>query len=49
MDKDPEGQEVLSRQTEHDQIDEIPLGSLEHLRYVERYVFSTLRKEVDSW
>jgi hypothetical protein len=29
--------------------DEMPAGSLEHLRYVEKYVFSTLRTEVDSW
>ena len=49
MDKDPEGQEVLSRQQNTAKFDEIPPGSLEHLRYVERYVFSTLRKEVDSW
>jgi phosphonate transport system substrate-binding protein len=49
MDKDPEGQEVLNRQQNTTKFDEIPLGSLEHLRYVERYVFSTLRKEVDSW
>jgi phosphonate transport system substrate-binding protein len=49
MDKDPEGQEVLNRQQNTTKFDEIPLGSLEHLRYVKRYVFSTLRKEVDSW
>jgi ABC-type phosphate/phosphonate transport system substrate-binding protein len=49
MDKDPEGQEVLKRQQNTTKFDEIPLGSLEHLRYVESYVFSNLRTEVDSW
>ena len=49
MDKDPEGQEVMKRQWNTTKFDDIPPGSLEHLRYVERYVFSTLRKEVDSW
>ncbi len=49
MDKDPEGQEVLNRQQNTTKFDEIPSGSLEHVRYVKRYVFSTLRKEVDSW
>jgi len=49
MDKDPEGQAALKRQQNTTKIDEIPPGSLEHLRYVERYVFSTFRKEVDSW
>jgi len=49
MEKDPEGQGVLKRQQGTTNIDEIPPGSLEHLKYVERYVFSTLGKEVDSW
>jgi phosphonate transport system substrate-binding protein len=49
MDKDPEGQGVLKRQQNTTKIDEIPPGSLEELKYIERYVFSSLGKEVDSW
>ena len=49
MDKDPEGKEVLKGQQNTTKFDEIPAGSLEHLKYVEKYVFSTLRTEVDSW
>jgi phosphonate transport system substrate-binding protein len=49
MDKDPEGQGVLKRQQNTTKIDEIPPGSLEQLKYIERYVFSSLGKEVDSW
>jgi phosphonate transport system substrate-binding protein len=49
MDKDPEGLAALKKQQNTAKIDEIPPGSLEHLRYIERYVFSTLRKEADSW
>jgi hypothetical protein len=49
MDKDPEGQGVLKRQQNTTKIDEIPPGSLEELQYIERYVFSSLGKEVDSW
>lgn len=49
MDTDPEGQEVLKREQNTTKFDEIPLGSLEHLRYVENYVFSNLGAEVDSW
>ncbi|MGH8545733.1 MAG: phosphate/phosphite/phosphonate ABC transporter substrate-binding protein [Gammaproteobacteria bacterium] len=49
MHKDPEGQGVLNRQQKTTKIDEIPPGSLEHLKYIERYVFSSLGKEVDSW
>ena len=49
MEKDPEGQGVLKRQQGTTNIDEIPPGSLERLKYVERYVFSSFGKEVDSW
>jgi phosphonate transport system substrate-binding protein len=49
MDEDPEGQGVLKRQQNTTKFDEIPPGSLEELKYVERYVFSSLGKEVDSW
>jgi len=49
MDKDPEGQEALKGQQKTTKIDEIPPGSLEHLRNIERFIFSTLGKQVDSW
>jgi phosphonate transport system substrate-binding protein len=49
MDKDPEGQGVLKRQQNTTKIDAIPPGALEQFRQIERYVFSSLGKEVDSW
>jgi phosphonate transport system substrate-binding protein len=49
MDKDPDGQAVLKRQQNTTKIDEIPAGSLDDLKYLEKYVFSSLGKEVDSW
>ena len=49
MDDNPEGQGVLKRQQNTTKFDEIPPGSLDGLKYVEKYVFSTLGKEVDSW
>lgn len=49
MDKDPEGKQVLKRQQNTAKIDEIPPGSLDELKYIEKYVFSTLGKELDSW
>jgi hypothetical protein len=49
MDKDPEGQGVLKRQQNTTKIDEIPGESLDQLRSLEKYVFSSLGKEVDSW
>lgn len=49
MDKDPEGQAALKGQQKTTKIDEIPAGSLEHLKDVERFIFSTLGKQVDSW
>jgi phosphonate transport system substrate-binding protein len=49
MDKDPEGQGVLKRQQNTTKIDEIPSGSLDDLKQLEKYVFSTFRTEVDSW
>jgi phosphonate transport system substrate-binding protein len=49
MDKDPEGKEVLKKQQRTTKIDEIPPGSLERIKAVERFVFSKLGKEVDSW
>ena len=49
MDKDSEGQGVLKRSQNTTRFDEIPPGSIEQLKSIERYVFSSLGKEVDSW
>ena len=49
MDKDPEGQGVLKRSQNTTRFDEIPAGSLDQLKSIEKYVFSSLGKEVDSW
>jgi len=49
MDKDPEGQGVLKRQQNTTKIDAIPAGAPEQFRQIERYVFSSLGKEVNSW
>jgi phosphate/phosphite/phosphonate ABC transporter binding protein len=49
MDSDPEGQGVLKRQQNTTKFDEIPPGSLDQLKHINRYVFSSLGKEVDSW
>lgn len=49
MHKDPEGQVALEKQQRTTRVDEIPPGSLEELRDIEKFIFSTLGKEVDSW
>jgi len=49
MDKDPEGQGVLKRQQNTTKIDEIPPGALKQFNFIEKYIFSSLGKEVDSW
>ena len=49
MDRDPEGQAALKGQQRTTKIDEIPPGSLQHLKDIERFIFSTLGKQVDSW
>ena len=49
MDKDAEGQGVLKRSQNTTKFDEIPAGSLSQLKSIEKYVFSSLGKEVDSW
>ena len=49
MDKDPEGQQVLHRQQKTTKIDEIPPASMEQLRAIERFVFSSLAEQIDSW
>lgn len=49
MEQEPEGQGVMKRQQNTTKIDEIPPGSLNQLKDIERYVFSSMGKEVDSW
>jgi phosphonate transport system substrate-binding protein len=49
MDSTPEGLGVLKRQQNTSKIDEIPPGSLQRLKNVTDYVFSSLGKEVESW
>ncbi|MFQ5887573.1 MAG: phosphate/phosphite/phosphonate ABC transporter substrate-binding protein [Candidatus Hydrothermarchaeales archaeon] len=49
MDKDPEGRVALKKQQKTTKIDEIPRGSLKQLKEVERFIFSTLGKQVNSW
>ena len=49
MDKDPEGQQVLRRQQKTTKIDAIPPASMEQLRAVEKFVFSSLADQVGSW
>ncbi len=49
MNKDPEGREVMKNQQQTTAIDEIPPGSLEQLKDIERFIFTSLGKQVDSW
>ncbi len=49
MDKNPEGQAALKGQQRTTKIDKIPPGSLQRLKGIERFVFSSLGKQVDSW
>ena len=49
MDKNPEGQAVLSRQQGTTNIDAIPAASFERMKDIERFIFSALGKQVDSW
>lgn len=49
MDKNPEGQAVLNRQQGTTNIDAIPSASLERMKVVEKFIFSSLGKQVDSW
>lgn len=49
MDTYPEGQEVLKRQQNTNRFDELPTASIEQMKRVEKYIFSSLGKEVDSW
>lgn len=49
MDKSPEGLGVLKRQQNTTNIDAIPQESLDRMKQVEKFVFSSLGKQVDSW
>jgi hypothetical protein len=49
MDKNPEGQGVLTRQQGTTNIDAIPPASHERMRVVEKFIFSSLGKQVESW
>lgn len=49
MHKDPEGREALKKQQRTTKIDEISPKSLEELKSMQSFVFSTLGKEVDLW
>jgi hypothetical protein len=49
MDKTSEGQGVLKRQQNTNKFDEIPPKSVEQLKKIEKFVFSSMGKEVDSW
>lgn len=49
MEKTAEGQAVLTRQQGTTNIDAIPAASLERMKVVDKFIFSTLGKQVDSW
>ena len=49
MEKEPTGQGVLTRQQNTTKFDDIPPGSLAQFKSIEKFVFSSLGKEVDSW
>jgi phosphonate transport system substrate-binding protein len=49
MEKTPEGQGVLNRQQGTTNIDAIPSVSLDRMKAVEKFILSTLGKQVDSW
>lgn len=49
MNNDPEGREVMKRQQKTTGIDGLPPKSLEQLKDIERFIFSALGKQVDSW
>ncbi len=49
MEKTPEGQAVLSRQQGTTNIDPIPSASFDRIKTLEKFIFSTFGKQVDSW
>ena len=49
MNNDPEGREAMRNQQQTTGIDELAPKSLEQLKDIERFIFSSLGKQVDSW
>jgi phosphonate transport system substrate-binding protein len=49
MDKTSEGQAALKAQQNTTKFDEIPPQSFDHLKEIEKFIFSTLGKQIDSW
>jgi phosphonate transport system substrate-binding protein len=49
MDKDAESQGVLSRQQNTTKFDDIPAASVEQMKVVEKFVYSSIGKEIESW
>jgi phosphonate transport system substrate-binding protein len=49
MDKTPEGLGVLNRQQGTTNIDPIPQASLDRMKDVEKFLFSSLGKQIESW
>jgi len=49
MDKDSDGVGVLTRQQNTSKFDEIPPASLEQMKIVEKYVYTSVGKEIESW
>lgn len=49
MEKNSEGQGVLARQQGTTNIDVIPAASLDRMKIVEKFIFSTLGKQIESW
>lgn len=49
MEKTPEGQGVLHRQQGTTNIDIIPPESFDRMKEIEKFIFSNLGKQVDSW
>jgi phosphonate transport system substrate-binding protein len=49
MDRDPEGREALKKQQRTAKIDEIPPKSLDELKLIQSFIFSSLGTEVFSW
>ena len=49
MPNDPAGREAMKKQQNTSGIDELPPDSLNQLNDIQRFIFSTLGKQVDSW
>lgn len=49
MDKDPEGRVALKKQQQTTKIDEIPSHSLQRIQEIQKFVFSTMGSQINSW